>query len=526
MERELKYDIDDRFTVPDLGGLTADGRVEVGKQNLDSVYFDTDQRDLLASGVTLRCRTGTTDSGWQLKIPTGDARTEVRLDLTDNDTVVPTELAALVLGVRRGRALKHVVTVRTTRSTSRLLTVGGDLLVEIADDRVDAVAPGRGSVTLGQWREIEAELGPAGTQELLAAVDAQLIEAGATRSGHGNKVARALGPPDRPEPGRPAKDTAGEVIRAYLAEQDQALVMGDLTLRRGLGGIHPTRVATRRLRSTLRIFADYVQPEPAAALDAELSWYADLLGQVRDREVQRARFTETVADLPAELVLGPVAATIEQQLLHEQLQHQKTLRTAMNGRRYLALLRDVQRPGRRTQGRQTPPRGVDRRRRGTAQGPQGRETGPVRRGTGIPSGREKGQEADQTVRTAAGHPGRLPGRSRRRRAAPPAGHRNRPAQQRERLHLRPALRPRTTPRRPQPPTRPRLDPLTPGRPGPVSPLLHRTGARPTIPSSGGGVIDVVHRFVVSTPAGPGRAVWFGPGRVYDRRRAARAWASR
>jgi CHAD domain-containing protein len=344
VERELKYEADGQVRVPDVRSLIADGRVEGGQQTLDSVYFDTDHRDLLAFGVTLRCRTGTADSGWQLKIPTGQARTEVRLDLTDNDSVVPTELAALVLGVRRGRSLKHVVTVRTNRSTSRLLTAGGDLIAEIADDRVDAVAPGPGTVTLSQWREIEAELGPAGTEELLAAVDAQLIEAGATRSGRANKVARALDePPDGPESGRPATDTAGEVIRAYLAEQDQALVMGDLSLRRGLGAIHPTRVATRRLRSTLRIFAHYVQAEPAAALDAELSWYADLLGQVRDREVQRARFAETVAELPAELVLGPVAATIEQQLLREQLQHQKTLRTAMNGRRYLALLRDVQR---------------------------------------------------------------------------------------------------------------------------------------------------------------------------------------
>jgi len=343
VERELKYEADGHVTVPDVRSLIADGRVEEGKQALDSVYFDTDNRDLLAFGVTLRCRTGTADSGWQLKIPTGEARTEVRLDLTDNDSVVPKELAALIVGVRRGRSLKHVVTVRTNRSTSRLLTAGGDLVAEIADDRVDAVAPGRGAVTLSQWREIEAALGPAGTEELLAAVDAQLIKAGATRSGSANKVARALEPPDETEPGRPPKDTAGDVIRAYLAEQDQALVMGDLSVRRGLGAIHPTRVATRRLRSTVRIFAQYVQAEAAAALDAELSWFADLLGPVRDREVQRARFAKTVADLPAELILGPVAATIEQQLLLEQLQHQKTLRKTMNGRRYLALLRDVQR---------------------------------------------------------------------------------------------------------------------------------------------------------------------------------------
>ena len=270
----------------------------------------------------------------------------------------------MVLGVRRGRSLRHLVTVRTNRSTSRLLTAGGELMVEIADDLVTAVAPGPGSATLSSWREIEAELGPAGSEELLDLVNGQLVAAGARPSEVANKVARAVGglPVDdgvRAADGTAA--TAGDLIRGYLAEQDNALVVGDLSLRRGLGGIHPTRVATRRLRSTLRIFADYLDAEAARALDAELSWYADLLGQVRDREVQRARFAATLAELPAELVLGPVAATIEQQLLTEQLQHETTLLKTMNSRRYLNLLRRgaavghrsaVHRPGRRTR----PPR--------------------------------------------------------------------------------------------------------------------------------------------------------------------------
>ena len=73
-------------------------------------------------------------------------------------------------------------------------------------------------------------------------------------------------------------------------------------------------------------------------MDTELSWYAALLGQVRDRGVQRARFGKMIADLPDEQVLGPVAARIEQYLLGEQVQHQQAIDKAMNGRRYLALL--------------------------------------------------------------------------------------------------------------------------------------------------------------------------------------------
>lgn len=43
------------------------------------------------------------------------------------------------------------------------------------------------------------------------------------------------------------------------------------------------------------------------------------------------------------LVLGPVTARIEQHLLTEQLQHQKTLDKAMNRKRYFALLAESRR---------------------------------------------------------------------------------------------------------------------------------------------------------------------------------------
>ena len=343
-ERETKYDAAQGFVLPDLSGLVpGGGRVERATLGLDSVYFDTETHDLLGHRVTLRCRTGTTDTGWQLKVPTGDARTEIRLEPTGSHTTVPKELATLVTGLRRGKALRHIVTVRTDRTVHRVLNADDVLVVEIADDRVDAVAPGRGAATLSSWREIEAELGPAGDEDTLTLAGARLTGAGATVSTSPNKVAKALGilaAADGSRAGGRGR-SAGEVIRGYLMEQDAALITGDLGLRRGVGGmIHPTRVATRRLRSTLRVFADYVDPDRARAFDAELSWYAALLGEVRDREVQRARFAKAIAALPEELILGPVAARIEQHLLAEQLQHQAALDKALNGRRYLGLLRE------------------------------------------------------------------------------------------------------------------------------------------------------------------------------------------
>ena len=181
---------------------------------LDSVYFDTADHDLLARGITLRCRTGDADNGWQLKVPTGDARTEIRLEPTGSHTTVPKELAALVAGTRRGKALRHIVTVRTDRTVHRVTNAAGEVVVEVADDQVDAVAPGRGAATLSSWREIEAELGPAGTPDTLTVIGERLTRAGATASTSPNKVAKALGvtpgadQPPGPPGGRPQPVTS------------------------------------------------------------------------------------------------------------------------------------------------------------------------------------------------------------------------------------------------------------------------------------------------------------------------------
>ena len=247
LERETKYDAAADVVLPDLDGLVADGgRVERSGVRLDSVYFDTETHDLLARGITLRCRTGDADTGWQLKVPTGNARTEIRLDPTGTQTTVPKELSTLVTGVRRGKALRHIVTVRTDRTAHRLLDADDELVVEVADDRVDAVAPGRRAATCPVGGRSRPNSAPPARRALLTAVGHALTRAGATPSASPNKVAKALGitdthrsgPVRRPEPGPPGTSSA-----RYLAEQDDALVTGDLACAAGLDGmIHPTRV--------------------------------------------------------------------------------------------------------------------------------------------------------------------------------------------------------------------------------------------------------------------------------------------
>ena len=135
-------------------------------------------------------------------------------------------------------------------------------------------------------------------------------------------------------------------ISDYLARQQDAILAGDGALRVVQGGeledaIHQTRVAVRRLRSTLRTFAPYFDPEQVNQLDDELRWYAGVLGEVRDRQVLATRLDLLLNDLDESLVIGPVAARIEIELSAELATYEAHLRASMTAPRYRLLLAEI-----------------------------------------------------------------------------------------------------------------------------------------------------------------------------------------
>ncbi|HEX3335550.1 MAG TPA: CYTH and CHAD domain-containing protein [Jatrophihabitans sp.] len=334
-ERELKFDVPDTWALPELTGLVAaDGSVQRETVQLQSSYYDTADWDLLHARITLRRRTGDADTGWQLKVPDGDARTEIRLPLGGRG--VPEPLRTITLGVRAGAALKPIAMVRTERAVHRLVDAKDTALAELVVDDVTATQYGEAAV-IRTWREVEVEL-VAGDERLLSRTARWLGETGARPSASESKLARALDIGARQPP--ETRDLGG-LIRSYLDAQYQQILSGDLDLRREHNVIHPTRVATRRYRSVLRVFATVLDSERAARLDVELKWFASALGEVRDRQVLRAHLDEILADLPPELVLGPVRTRIDQTLTREQQHGVAELERVMRSRRYLALLREL-----------------------------------------------------------------------------------------------------------------------------------------------------------------------------------------
>ena len=140
--------------------------------------------------------------------------------------------------------------------------------------------------------------------------------------------------PDTPQ-------TVGDLVRAYLAEQATVLIDAESALRSREPAIHATRVAARRLRSTLRTYEDVVDVARAGTLEDELVWFAGLLGEVRDREVLEARLLADLAELPTELVVGPVAGQIETELTTQRKVAWDAIIAVLDDDRYRRLLGEL-----------------------------------------------------------------------------------------------------------------------------------------------------------------------------------------
>jgi CHAD domain-containing protein len=128
--------------------------------------------------------------------------------------------------------------------------------------------------------------------------------------------------------------TAREVIGDYVAEQCTVIIDSEAELRAGEDVIHKARVAVRRLRSTIRVFADLFDAEQAARLEEELVWWAGLLGKVRDMDILTQRQQALLAELPPELILGPVESTIAEELAAQRKQAMDEMLAALDSGRY------------------------------------------------------------------------------------------------------------------------------------------------------------------------------------------------
>ncbi|MGC5561352.1 CHAD domain-containing protein [Streptomyces sp. FR-108] len=348
-ETERKYEVPtpaDTSWLPELervDGVAA--VVDRSPEELDAVYYDTDDLRLSGSSAVLRRRTGGSDAGWHLKLPlSGDSREEIRSPLTDT---VPDALLDLTRSRTRGAELTPVVRIRSTRQVRHLVDADGTPRAELCVDSVRAEslrADGRHAA----WNELEVELAEDADPALLDAVEKKLRKKGIARAHSPSKLARALdetvttaaGASDG-SAGSAVQDPeqAGVQVLAYVREQVRALTALDPAVRRDRpDAVHRMRVACRRLRSCLRSYRSVLDRDVTDPIRRELKWLAGELGAERDQEVLMERLSGEIEALPGELVLGPVAARLRVWNVVDSTESHLRSLDALGSRRYLDLL--------------------------------------------------------------------------------------------------------------------------------------------------------------------------------------------
>lgn len=281
----------------DVGTVTAFARTP--RRLVDS-YLDTDDWRIARAGfvartrrrgrhdeVTLKDTRPPEGSGLRQRLEVTEVLTASGIGAVGPDGPVGRRLRAIV-GTRR---LREVLQVRTRRRPFAL-RVGGTDAAELAlDDTVIVVGNGQRPM---QLRRVEVEVRPEWVRALEPIVEQLRASCGLQPASLSKFEAGllALGEeiPGSPDLGPTAIDpdsTMGELAYAVLRRQLAVLREKEPGTRLGEDPeeLHVMRVATRRLRAALTLFAG-VLPVRAQVFREELGWMGRLLGAVRDLDVQ------------------------------------------------------------------------------------------------------------------------------------------------------------------------------------------------------------------------------------------------
>jgi triphosphatase len=302
MEVEAKYTVPDVDVFERVRGLTALGDYELqpaAEQSVTDHYLDTADWALLRGGYACRLREHT--GGWRATVKgVGGAegalhqREEFEVDIAPGAPPAqwPESLArAVVLSLCGASPLAEVFVLRQKRAV-RAVHHGERWVAEASLDVLDIEAGQRSTVAY----ELEIELRPAGTLDDLSALALPLGALGLQPQPQ-SKFERALVllgmelpavEPKKPKPlGLRADEPMAEAARKILRFHCGRMLANEAGTRAGtdIEAVHDMRVATRRQRSALRLFAPYFRRKTVRPFGAALRELAGHLGAVRDLDV-------------------------------------------------------------------------------------------------------------------------------------------------------------------------------------------------------------------------------------------------
>ncbi|MGH9089359.1 MAG: CHAD domain-containing protein [Acidimicrobiales bacterium] len=263
-------------------------------------YVDTEDWRIGRAGLVLRTRRQGRREEATLKDtrPADESGLRRRLEVTEE--LPPAGLGALaatgpvgwrVAAVAGSRPLRQVIEVRTRRQPFAVRSDGREVAEVVLDQTVLMIGAGQPPAHL---RRVEVEVDAEWADTLRPLVEELRDAAGLTPATRSKFEAGLLaagldvpGPPDLGPTAAGRDSTLGELAFAMLRTYLAALLAHEPGTRLGEDPeeLHAMRVATRRLRAALDLFAD-AYPARAAGLRPELKWVAGALGAVRDLDVQ------------------------------------------------------------------------------------------------------------------------------------------------------------------------------------------------------------------------------------------------
>ena len=344
------------WTHASIGGFAAPASIPgsvvaepLATRRLVDTYLDTADWRIGRSGFVLRLRrrgggaeltlkdTSPAEGGLRRRLEVTERLADGNVETLGAEGPVGKRLHALI----GNRPLRQVLEVRTRRRPYTL-RVDGSQAAELAlDDTVIDVAESAQPVRL---RRVEVEIEGSSVEQLSPLVERlrrecglqpatlSKFEAGLLASG-----VRIPAGPDLGSPALPALPSVGDLAFVVLRRNFQAMLAHEAGTRLGEDPeeLHDMRVATRRMRAALAMFAEAL-PARAGQVRNELGWVADALGAVRDLDVQLERVGQWAAEMsePDRGALGDLA----QLLTAERAEAREKLLAVLDSSRYERLV--------------------------------------------------------------------------------------------------------------------------------------------------------------------------------------------
>jgi len=331
--------------------LTSQAKGRWRRQSLLNVYYDSVDLRLNKERVALRLRR--MGRRWIQTIK-GEGRvagglherpeweTETTEGVLRFDGLPEGELQRLFAQPGLQQALQPLFMVEFSRSLLDLHWSNGDH-VELALDRGRIRADGRAEMLC----ELELEL-KSGSRARLFALARMLQKSAPLRLSNVSKAERgyrmisgdALKPQKAVFAGPQEGASAGDLCHAALMHGLAHLQANEEGVRRDEAPefVHQTRVATRRLRSALKVFAPLLPQDKEELWREELRWLCNALDGARNWDVFLARTLPAVcAALPQE----PALEWLSRQAAEERDIQRERARAALESSRYQVLLLEL-----------------------------------------------------------------------------------------------------------------------------------------------------------------------------------------